>query len=377
MLYLGIDQHAQQLTIDLGDESGEMIVHRKVSTKPLLLKQFLEDVQARAGCEGYVAIVEVTGFNDYLLKLLPENGCCRVVVVQPVEHKRRKTDRRDARQLRDLLWANRHRVLSDQRLPGVRVVTPANAEQAGQRQLTSLMRLLRKQRTQVINRLHTILKKHNLQHEMPAKSLNTSTAQRWLRSLTLGSIDALERDVLQSQLRQLDGEIRKIDEQLQSIFVQSQPAQIVASTPGISVYGGVAVASRLGDITRFANGDSMANFLGLTPSCRNSDAAIRHGSLTKLGSSFVRFFLSQSLVHLLRNDRWLRRWYQRIKKRRGGNVARVAVMRRLATIHHAMLRDQMPYVPGGPDRYQRLLAMREQQQLSFDQVASLSFSSEI
>ena len=377
MLYLGIDQHAQQLTIDLGDESGEMMVHRKVSTKPKLLKQFLEDLRTQAGSEGYLAIVEVTGFNDYLLDLLPKYGCCRVVIVQPVEHKRRKTDRRDARQLRDLLWANRHRVLSEQRLPGVRVVTPANAEQADQRQLTSLMRLLRKQRTQVINRMHTILKKHNLQHDMPAKNLDTATSQSWLRSLTLVAIDGLERDVLQSQLRQLDSEIRKVDAQLRAMFLQSQPARIVASTPGISVYGGLAISSRLGDIKRFANGDSMANFVGLTPSCRNSDAAVRHGGVTKLGSSFVRFFLSQGLVHVLRKDGWLRRWYQRIKKRRGSSVARVAVMRRLVTMLYAMLRDQMPYVPGGPQRYCRLLAMREHQQLSYEQVESLAFNPQV
>lgn len=377
MLYIGIDQHAKQLTIDLGDESGEMIVHRKVSTKPKLLRQFLEELRTRAGSESYLAIVEVTGFNDYLLELLPQYGCRHVVVVQPVEHKRRKTDRRDARQLRDLLWANRHRVLNEQRLPGVRVVTPATAEQSDQRQLTSLMRLLRKQRTQVINRMHTILKKHNIQHDMPAKGLDAVASQRWLLSLTLGPIDGLERDVLQSQLRQLDGEIRKINAQLRVSFMQSLPARIVASTPGISVYGGLAISSRLGDITRFANGDSMANFVGLTPSCRNSDAAIRHGSVTKLGSSFVRFFLGQGLIHLLRKDRWLRRWYQRIKKRRGGNVARVAVMRRLVTMLYAMLRDQMPYVPGGPQRYQQLLAMREDQQLSYDQVESLAFSPQV
>jgi transposase len=239
------------------------------------------------------------------------------------------------------------------------------------------MRLLRKQRTQVINRLHTILKKHNLQHDMPAKSLNTAKSQRWLRSLPLGSIDSLERDVLQSQLRQLEVEMRKVDDQLRAMFRRSQPARIVASTPGISVYGGLAIASRLGDIERFANGDSLANFVGLTPSCRNSDATVRHGRVTKLGSSFVRFFLSQGLVHVLRKDRWLRRWYQRIKKRRGGSVARVAVMRRLVTILYAMLRDQMPYVPGGPERYSRLLAMREHQQLSYDQVESLAFHPQV
>jgi hypothetical protein len=99
--------------------------------------------------------------------------------------------------------------------------------------------------------------------------------------------------------------------------------------------------------------------------------------VTKLGSSFIRHALCQALVHVLRKDRWIRRWYQRIKTRRGSNVARVAVMRRLVTMFYAMLRDQMPYVPGGPERYQKLLKIREEKELSFDFVHSLAFSNQV
>jgi hypothetical protein len=49
-----------------------------------------------------------------------------------------------------------------------------------------------------------------------------------------------------------------------------------------------------------------------------------------------------------RRDRWLRDWYKRIRQRRGVKVARVAVMRRLATILWRMLREKRPYVPGDP-----------------------------
>jgi len=46
-----------------------------------------------------VAVVEVCGFNDWLLKLLPEFGCRELVLVQPEERDRRKTDRRDSHRL--------------------------------------------------------------------------------------------------------------------------------------------------------------------------------------------------------------------------------------------------------------------------------------
>ena len=98
MLYLGIDQHAKQLTIDLSDESGHLLLHRQVKTKHRSLVEFLDGIRKQAEPEGgYMAIVEICGFNNYLLNMLKEYGCDHVLLVQPEERKKRKTDRRDAR----------------------------------------------------------------------------------------------------------------------------------------------------------------------------------------------------------------------------------------------------------------------------------------
>ena len=61
------------------------------------------------------------------------------------------------------------------------------------------------------------------------------------------------------------------------------------------------------------------------------------GSITKMGSRMVRFLLGQVILHLLRRDGTVRAWYQRIKRRRGANIARVALMRRTVTIMWRML----------------------------------------
>jgi hypothetical protein len=45
----------------------------------------------------------------------------------------------------------------------------------------------------------------------------------------------------------------------------------------------------------------------------------------------------------LRRDSRMKDWYQRIKRRRGAKIARVAVMRRLATVLWHMLKHQQPY----------------------------------
>ena len=125
----------------------------------------------------------------------------------------------------------------------------------------------------------------------------------------------------------------------------------IATIPGAGAYGSLALASRIGSIERFPHARSLANYWGLTPGCRNSgDATRRLGSITKEGSAMARFILGQIVLHVLRRDPRMKEWYQRIKKRRGAKIARVAVMRRLATIIWHMLKHQQPYRLSGKHR---------------------------
>ena len=112
MLYLGIDQHARQITISLRNDSGDVVLARQVSTQPKKIKEFFERL-TRARLhedESCVAVLEVCGFNDWLIRMLRDYGCQKVVLIQPEERKRQKTDRRDAAALSELLWVNRGRL---------------------------------------------------------------------------------------------------------------------------------------------------------------------------------------------------------------------------------------------------------------------------
>ncbi len=70
----------------------------------------------------------------------------------------------------------------------------------------------------------------------------------------------------------------------------------------------------------------------------------------KQGSKTARFILGQMVMHVLRRDAAMKAWYGGIKKRRGVKIARVAVMRRLATIIWHMLKHEEPYLIGRPPR---------------------------
>jgi len=313
------------------------------------MEEFAE--QLAAYHESYVAIVEVCGFNDWLLEWLPQHGCCEIVLVQPDQRSKKKTDRRDANSLGELLWINRQRLLGGQRPQGLRRVHIPSARDRADRQLTALRHMVAGRKTRCTNRIHHLLRRHNLEQDCPTKGLHTLKAHKWLRQLPLPALDRLE---LNQQLDQWDLcllQLSELDTQIAERHAQSLAAQRLTGVIGFGVYSALALAARIGDISRFPRPRSLANYFGLTPGCRNSgEVTQRLGSITKEGSALARFLLAQMVVHLLKREAWMRAWYLRIKKRRGSKIARVAVMRRMTTIIWHMLTHDEPYQPGGGGR---------------------------
>jgi len=87
MLYVGIDQHRKQLTVSVRDESGSVVLRRQVSTRWEKVRAFFSEIRDLAAEDGgYLAVVEVCGFNHWLIALLGEHGCRQTIVVQPEEH---------------------------------------------------------------------------------------------------------------------------------------------------------------------------------------------------------------------------------------------------------------------------------------------------
>ena len=349
MLYLGIDQHRKQLTVCVRNEEGDVTLGRQVSTEWRRVRAFLAGIREEAGEDGFVVIVEVCGFNDWLVKLLAEYDCRELILVQPEKRSRKKTDRRDAGALCEILWINRHRLLAGKRVQGVRRVELANQEDGEARQVTEFRKRLGQLRTRTINRIKHLLRKHNLEQECPTKGLDTIRGRKWLVEVGLGGMDRLEMDLLLKQWAVWDEQIKQVEAEIRKRQGRHKTAAVLATIPGCAAYSSLALASRIGQIDRFPRGGSLANYWGLTPGCRNSgEATDRLGSITKQGSAMARFILGQLVRHVLRCDRSMKSWYQRIKKRRGSKIGRVAVMRRLATIIWHMVKYEEPYMIGGP-----------------------------
>jgi transposase len=351
MLYLAIDQHSKQLTVNVRNESGSVVLRKQVSTRGSATREFLERLAEQAGPDGYLAIVEVCGFNDWLLELLPQCGCRDIVLVQPGQPGRRKTDRRDANALGEMLWVNRHRLLAGQRVQGLRRVNIPSTTEREQRRLVALRHRVGRELTRVINQVQTILRRRNLQHDCPTKSIQAKKARQWLTEIQLSALDRLEMDQLVARWKLLEQERVLLDEAIARQAAASREARQLLTLPGAGSFMALGLAAQVGDIRRFARPRSLANYWGITPSCYNTgDAKQRLGSITKQGSKLARFLLGQLVMHVLKRDARLRAWYLNIKRRRGAKIGRVAVMRRLATIVWHMLSRDEAYRLGGVRR---------------------------
>ena len=346
MFYLGIDQPARQITISLRDDSGDVVQARQVSTQPEKVHAFFQQLtrERLTRSEAFVAVLEVCGFNDWLISMLHEYRCHKVILIQPEERKLRKTDRRDAAALSELLWVNRDRLLQGKPVRGLRQVDIASDTDQENRRLTTLRKDAGQARTRLVNQVRHILRRHNLQWQMPTKKFPSKSGLAWLKQLALPEIDRLEMNHLLADLEQVQGRRKELEQVIAQRCGVSAEAVLLSSMPGVSYFTAVSLACRVGRVERFPRAASLANYWGLTPGCRNSgENNQRLGSITKAGSSMARWLLAQVTIKVLRKDARLREWFKRLKRRRGSSIARVAVMRKLATVIWYMLSKRKTY----------------------------------
>lgn len=347
MHYLGIDQHKRHLTICLRNEQGDIELRRQVSTAWYDIDQFVQNLQDRTAVDGgYVAVLEVCGFNEWLIERLRRAGCRRVYLIQAPERIRQKTDRRDAARLSELLWLNRNRIATGQRLVRVSEVYQPSVEEQHDRTLTHMRHRLGRTLTRTKNGIKKILRRGNREQDCPTKGLFTQTGMKWVRSLELPAMDRCELDQRLQEYDLYTRQIKEVDDMIDQRARLHPQVQLVRTMPKVGRYTALTLLAHIGPIERFPSARALANFFGVTPGCRNSGGVDRPGGITKAGHPLVRFLLGQMVIHALRGDAHLRVWYRQIKRRRGSKIARVAVMRRLCTSLWHMLYYQQPYRSG-------------------------------
>ena len=108
--------------------------------------------------------------------------------------------------------------------------------------------------------------------------------------------------------------------------------------PGVGPLTALVILAEIGDMTRFGSARKLAAWAGLTPTVRGSDLTVRHGHISKQGSTWLRWILCEAAQTAKRSPEFAAT-YQAISRRRGKKIATTAVARKLLTRAYHLLAD--------------------------------------
>ena len=321
--YLGVDLHRTQFVVCTRMENGQQEVRQWRTGQ---LAEFVEQLQSQDEI-AVEAMGTTARFHDAVVGRVG-----RVVVVNPHQFKVisesvKKTDRHDAAAL--ALY------LEKDLLPEVRMKPKQHRELM---HMAETRDLLVKQRSALKGKINNLLAMQGI--EMKREALSSKIALERVLASAVSPMVGLELRVLVGQIRSLSESIAELDEQLEEEGQHLPGHENLTSIKGIGTLSATILLTAIGPISDFADENKLAAYLGLVPKIENSNETERSGRITKQGNKLARTALVQCGLVAKRYSPYLNQFYERIKQRRGGGKAKIALARKLVKIVYDTLKNR-------------------------------------
>lgn len=347
MLFVGVDVHVRNSMLCIKQVDGRVVQRVRVGNS---LGEFAQ-VLAPLGAEPMQVSLETTTNSRAVARLLEQYGREAGVdlTVQVLDARKlriiadsvRKTDAVDAAVLADLTRSN----LS---LPAVYV--PDDEVFALREHLRARSDLVRL-RTMVKNRLHSVLHRRGILR--PTSDLFTKAGRAWMVQLELDEAGRELLDRLLAAHDQLTEHLRDSILSIRQLMRQerwAKAAALLKTMPGVGEITAMTVLAELGDVDRFKSRASVAHYAGLTPIVRSSNEKTWQGGISRRGSSHLRHVLVEAAWTSITRVPHYRHQYERVKARRGSQVAIVGVARQMLEDMFTMLKKDEAFRFVNPPR---------------------------
>src|SRR6266702_4684981 len=328
--FVALDIHRKYLVVGAVDSQQHIVL----TPRRFGFEAIDEWAKTHLGPSDAVAL-EATA-NAWLLCEQVEQLVAAVTVAHPLAVKliaaaRVKTDSRDTIKLAHLLAANL--------VPAV-WVPPVHVREL--RALVTHRKRLVNQRTQVRNRLHAVLHRHNL--SLPPGKPFAAHQQEWWLSLDLSASEKLRVQQDLSLLRSLEELVEAIEAELGRLstcepWVKQVP--FLVQLPGLGVLSVMSILAAIGDITRFPSAKKLVGYAGLGASVHDSGETHQGGHITKEGRRDLRGVMVEAAWVAVEHHPHWQAQFERLTKRIGKQKAIVAIARKLlVAVWHVLTEHQ-------------------------------------
>lgn len=320
---VGIDLHRNCFTYCIRYASGE---NSKIGT--LSIKE-LNGFANMLGKDTALA-VEATGNTFKFCQELKEK-VGRLVVVNPSQFKiisqsTKKTDKNDARVLAEFLEKDM--------LPEVRMKDKLQAKIAS---LTQTREKLVQLRTVLKNKVNNILSAQFIM--IKREELSSEKGLRKALEHHIDEITDIEMQILVDEIRSLNKSIEKLDVAISDHGSKMDGFDNLISIKGVGAKSAATLLSVIGDVRDFRSAKHLSAYIGIVPSVSSSNETVHMGRITKRGSKTARTALVQCGLIAMRYNPYLKQFHNKIKSRRGGPKANIALARKLLEIIYKTLKN--------------------------------------
>jgi transposase len=327
-IVMGLDQHRAQITAEWIDTAtGEVARARIAPADRAGVRRFA----ARFGAEDVEVALEATTGWRFVVEEFGAVGA-RVHLAEPAEtaarrgtKKRAKSDRADARHLRELLMVGR---LPESWIP------PAHLLDLRAR--VRLRHTLVDQRREWQQRIHAVLYHHGVP---PRRWLLGVESRAWLAGVELPAAAREQITIALALTDGLDAQLSPLDRELRTFARRHAGCRALMRHYGIGPLTSVTILAELGDARRFSSSREAVRYAGLDITVHQSDARRAPGHLSRQGPAALRWALFEAAQCARRPASPDHHYYTETAARLGGNRACLAVARKLLKRSFHTLRE--------------------------------------
>lgn len=322
--WIGVDLHKNKFTVCYLQKSGEHKL-REFTVSKKGITAFKETLS-----KADEAAVESTGNAGYFVRQIEET--VKVIkVINPLQFKVitssvKKTDEADALTI--------SRFLSKGMIPEVRM---RSKEESQISSLIGTRDKLVKLRTALKNKVHNILNANGIVTK--PEMFSSEKGLEKLRLIQLDDSYRFEVDLVIEEIKHLNEAIDKISEELKQRGQKLDGHKNLTSIKGISDIGATIFLNTIGDIKNFESEKQLASYFGIVPRVHISNETNRYGHITKMGNKIARTALVQSTLVAIKYSPYLRKFYDKLKTKKGSGKAIIATSRKMLGVIYNTLKN--------------------------------------